>query len=133
MTVTGTLPDEVRELADGRNIAHVATLLADGSPHSVPLWIGLEGDQIAFLTSASSLKARNLARDPRIAISLIDLENPTRMATMRGRVVRVVDGDEGWAIIDRISHKYIGAPYPLRSDRQAYLVAVQRAMAATFG
>jgi PPOX class probable F420-dependent enzyme len=133
MTVTGTLPDEVRELADGRNIAHVATLLADGSPHSVPLWIGLEGDQIAFLTSPSSLKARNLARDPRIAISLIDLENPTRMATMRGRVVRVVDGDEGWAIIDRISHKYIGTPYPLRSDRQAYLVSVERAMAATFG
>ena len=133
MTVTRTRPDEVRELATGRNIAHVATLLADGSPHSVPLWIGLEGDQIAFLTSPSSLKARNLARDPRIAISLIDLENPTRMATMRGRVVRVVDGDEGWAIIDRISHKYIGAPYPLRSDRQVYLVAVERAMAATFG
>jgi PPOX class probable F420-dependent enzyme len=127
------LPDEVRDLVAERNIGHVATLLPDGSPHSAPLWLGLEGDQISVLTSPDTLKGRNIARDPRVAISVVDLQQPNRMATVRGRVVRVVDGDEGWAIIDRIADKYIGAPYPLRTDRVAYLVEAERTSAATFG
>jgi hypothetical protein len=44
------LPDDVRVLFDGANLAHVATLMPDGSPHSVPLWVGVEGSPIAFLT-----------------------------------------------------------------------------------
>ncbi len=127
------LPEEVRELVAGRNIGHVATVLPDGSPHSVPLWIGLEDEQISFLSSESSQKGRNIARDPRVAISITDADQPNRMATVRGRVVRVVDGDEGWAIIDRLADKYIGASYPLRTDRVAYLVEVEHAWAATFG
>ena len=63
------LPGDVRALLDGPNVAHVATLLPDGGPHSVPVWIGLEGNRIVFLTSPGSRKARNLDRDPRVAIS----------------------------------------------------------------
>jgi PPOX class probable F420-dependent enzyme len=127
------LPEDVRALADGRNIAHVATLLPDGSPHSVPVWIAVENGQLAFLTSPRSQKARNLDRDPRLAISIVDADRPTRMAMLRGRVHRRVDGDEGWQIIDRIAAKYIGAPYPLREDRVAFLIAVERASTQTFG
>jgi PPOX class probable F420-dependent enzyme len=127
------LPEDVRALADGRNIAHVATLLPDGSPHSVPVWIAVENGQLAFLTSPRSQKARNLERDPRLAISIVDADRPTRMAMLRGHVHRRVDGDEGWQIIDRIAAKYIGAPYPLREDRVAFLIAVERASTQTFG
>jgi PPOX class probable F420-dependent enzyme len=127
------LPDAVRALVDGRNIAHIATLMPDGAPHSVPVWIAVENGQLAFLTSPRSQKGRNLDRDPRIAISVVDADRPTRMATLRGRVDRRVDGDEGWHIIDRISAKYIGAPYPLREDRAAFLVTVDHASAQTFG
>ena len=59
------LPEQVRRLIDGANHAHLATLLPDGAPHSVPLWVGLEEDRIALLTSPSSRKARNIDRDPR--------------------------------------------------------------------
>ena len=92
----GELPADARRLLDGANIAHIATLLADGSPHSVPVWIGLEKDKIAVLTSPQSQKARNLGRDSRVAISITDRDQPTAMASLRGRVSEVVEGEPAW-------------------------------------
>lgn len=109
-----TLPDDVRELLEGRNFGHVATVLPDGSPHSVAVWIGVEGDHVVFFTQPGSRKARNLARDPRVAISVVDLENPYRGADVRGRVARTVEGDEALEIIDRLALKYTGQPFPMR-------------------
>jgi PPOX class probable F420-dependent enzyme len=126
------LPDDVRSLVEGANVAHLATLLPDGAPHSVPLWVGLEGDRIAFLTAPGSRKARNVARDPRVSISLTRADDPHTMAQIRGRVVERVEGDAAWAIIDRLSQKYIGAPYPLRSDRVVFLVEPEHAWGMVF-
>lgn len=127
------MDDNVRALLDGANYAHVATLLPDGSPHSVPIWIGTEGDLVAFLTGPTSRKARNLDRDPRVAISITDHQQPFVMAQLRGRVVRRLDGDEAFEVIDRLAYKYTGAPYGLRSDRIVYLVEPERAHAQAFG
>jgi PPOX class probable F420-dependent enzyme len=121
------IPTDVRALLDGANIAHVATLLRDGAPHSVPVWVALEGERVAFLSSANSVKGRNLRRDPRVAISITDAGTPNSMAQVRGRLGEIVDGDRGWEIIDAIAHKYIGAPYPLRTDRVAFLIDVEHA------
>jgi PPOX class probable F420-dependent enzyme len=132
MTGIAELSPSVRELLDGANTAHLATLLPDGSPHSVPLWIGIEGDKIAFLTGPGSRKARNVERDPRVSISITDRERPFTMAQIRGRVVERVDGDAAWAIIDRISAKYIGAPYPQRTGRVVYLVEPEHAQGAAY-
>ena len=127
------LPSDVRELLDGANTAHVATLMRDGSPHSVPVWIGLEGDRAAFLSSPTSVKGRNLRRDPRVSMSVTDAARPNSMAQVRGRVGAILDGDAGWEIIDRIAHKYIGAPYPMRTDRVVFLVDAEHAWAQAFG
>lgn len=127
------ISEDVRALLVGANIAHLATVLPDGAPHSVPVWIGLEGDRIAFLTSPNSRKARNLAADPRIAISITDRQNPHSMAQIRGRVVQRVEGDDAWRIIDRMSNKYLGMPYPERSDRVVFLVEPTHASAMSFG
>src|SRR4051794_20123575 len=116
------LSADVRALVDGANHAHVATLMPDGSPHSVPVWVGREGERVAFLTSPDSRKARNLRRDPRVSISITDAAQPFSMAQVRGRVVEVLDGDEGWAGIDRIAHKYVGGPYDRSSERVLFLV-----------
>jgi PPOX class probable F420-dependent enzyme len=126
------LPDDVRTLLGAPNIAHLATLLPDGAPHVMPMWVGVEGDRIAFLTSPGSRKARNIARDPRVAISVAAHDRPNVMAHVRGRVVEVVDGDRGWEIIDRMAQRYIGGPYPLREDRVVYLVEPERAFAQAF-
>jgi len=100
---------------EGRNFVHLATVLPNGAPHSIPVWAIYEGGRIAFFTQSTSRKARNLAADPRVALSLVDGANPYRNAQIRGRVVETVEGDAALEIIDRISLHYIGAPFPLRS------------------
>ena len=124
-----TLPDDVRALLHAPNLAHIATVLPDGGPHTVPVWVGVEGDRIAFLTSPGSRKARNLERDPRVAFSVTDRERPNVMAHVRGHVAEQLDGDAAWEIIDRLSERYIGRPYPLRTDRVVFLVEPDRAWA----
>jgi PPOX class probable F420-dependent enzyme len=104
-----------------------------GGPHSVPVWVGLEGGRIAFLTGPGSRKARNLDRDPRLAISITARDQPHRMAQVRGRVAERLEGDAAWEVIDRISHKYIGQPYSVREDRVVFLVEPERAWGVTFG
>jgi PPOX class probable F420-dependent enzyme len=119
------LSDEVRELFAGANFAHVATSLPDGSPHSVPVWIDMQGDRIAFFTQPTSRKARNLDRDPRLAISILEFRNPYRMAQVRGRVAERLEGDAALEVIDRISQKFTGRDFPMRSG-VAFLVEPER-------
>jgi PPOX class probable F420-dependent enzyme len=127
------LPADVRALFEGANIGHVATTLPSGGPHSVPVWVGIEGDRIAFLTGPGSRKARNLDHDPRLAISITRQDQPYEMAQVRGRVAERLEGDEAFEVIDRLAHKYTGRPYPLRSDRVVYLVEPERAWGQKFG
>lgn len=127
------IPDEVRELLDGPNLAHVATVMADGMPHVVPIWIGTRDDHVVFLTGPGSQKARNLASEPRVSVAVTDRNEPTRMAHVRGRVTRPVEGDEAWAIIDELAQVYIGGPYPRGMERVVYLVTPERAVAHRLG
>ena len=120
---------DVRALFEGPNTAHVATLMPDGAPPSVPVWIGIEGDRVAFLTSPGSRKARNIDHDPRVAISVTAHDQPFSMACVRGRIAARVEGDAAWEIIDRISHKYTGGPYQPREDRVVFLVEPDHAWA----
>lgn len=120
------IAEDVRPYVEGPNVAHLATLLPDGAPHSVPVWVDVEGDRIAFLTDPRSRKGRNVARDPRVSLSITLHDRPNAMAQIRGRVVEVVEGDAAWTIIDRISEQYIGQPYPLRTDRAIYLIEPER-------
>ncbi|WP_062437038.1 PPOX class F420-dependent oxidoreductase [Herbidospora daliensis] len=108
---------DVRRVLDGTSIAHLATLLADGSPHNVPVFIGAHGDHVVVFTGPGSRKARNLRRDPRLAISIAPADNPFEPVVIRGRVVEWIDGDAGWEIIDRLALKYTGQPYGRDQDR----------------
>lgn len=127
-----TLSPDLTRLIDDVNLAHIATVLPDGAPHSVPVWLDREGDRIAVLTSPRSRKARNVARDPRVALSITDHAQPYATALVRGRVTETLDGDAAWPIIDRISRKYTGEPYPLRTDRVVLLIEPEHARAVSF-
>lgn len=126
------LNDEARALFTGPNLAHIATVLPDGAPHSVPMMMDVEGEYLAFFTAPDSRKARNLAADDRIAISVTDRENFVRSAIVRGRVVKRIGGDAGWEIVDRIFAKYTGGPYPRGEEREAFLVEPTRVIVPTF-
>lgn len=110
------LDPEARALIERPNYIHLATLMPDGSPHSVAVWAGMEGDRIAVYTaSTDSRKARNMAADPRVAISVVDYDDPYRTAQIRGRVVDTLHDAEALAVMDRLSNSYTGSPFPLRA------------------
>jgi PPOX class probable F420-dependent enzyme len=120
--MTTTLRSEVRNMLDRSPTAHLATILPDGAPHSVPIWVGTEDDYVAFLTGPGSRKARNLRRDPRVALSLTNPDNPYQAVIIRGRVVEWLEGDAAWTIVDRIAEKYIGGPYSRDEERVVALI-----------
>lgn len=120
------LDPDVRRVLEGTSVAHLATILPDGSPHTVPLWIATHGDQIVFLTGPGSRKARNLRRDPRVALSVTPADNPFQPVIVRGRVVGWIEGDAAWEIIDQISMKYIGAPYSREQERVVGVIEPER-------
>ena len=120
------IPVDVRALLEGRNFAHVATLLPDGSPHSVPVWIGVEGERVVFFTQEGSRKARNVERDPRVAVSVVAHDRPYLSAHLRGRVVTKREGDDALEVMDRLARRYTGEDFPLRRG-VLYEIEVDRA------
>ena len=124
------LDPDVRRVLDGASIAHLATVLPDGAPHSVPVYVGTRGDHIVFLTGPDTRKARNLRRDPRLALSVAPADNPFQPVIVRGRVVDWISGDEAWEIIDRLVAKYVDIRYP---RDQVRVVAVVEPDQQSFG
>ena len=122
------LSPEIRTLLDRPNFAHLATLMPDGAPQSAPVWVGREGDRILVCTSESSLKAKNTRRDPRVALSIVDFDDPYREAQLRGRVVeRRPDPD--LRIMDPISNKYTAHPFPFRKPEGRVALVIEVEMA----
>jgi PPOX class probable F420-dependent enzyme len=125
-TTTTALDTDLVALLEGTPIAHLASVLPDGAPHSVPVWVGIHEDHVVIMTGPGSQKARNLQRDPRVAISLTPEDNPYSPVIMRGRVVTWLSGEAGWTVVDAIAEKYIHAPYDRDHERVVGLIAVDQ-------
>ena len=115
------LSEDVKTLIDGPNFAHLATIMPDGSPQSAPVWLLREGDRVLVGTSEGSLKARNARRDPRVALSILDVENPYVEAQLRGRVVEFRP-DPSFTVKDVAARKYTGKEFPWRDPGGITLV-----------
>ena len=95
-------------IIEGKNFASLATTMPDGSPHVTPMWVDHEGDMILMNTAEGRVKLRNIARDPRVSVAIIDHNNPYDRVVIQGRVVaRINEGAE--AHIDKLANKYTGA------------------------
>ncbi|WP_327035290.1 PPOX class F420-dependent oxidoreductase [Micromonospora ureilytica] len=116
------LHPDIRRVLDEAPIAHLATVLPDGSPHVTPVYVGTRDDHIVFFTGPGSRKARNLRRDPRLALSIAPADDPFTPIAVRGRVATWIDGDAGWSIIDRIVAKYTDATYPRDIERVVAII-----------
>jgi PPOX class probable F420-dependent enzyme len=113
--VSVTLNDAARRLLDGRNFAVVATLGPDGQPHSSVVWIDRDGDTVVFTVTTDKQKARNLTRDPRVSVSVFDLNNPYHFVEIRGTAELVEDPER--LLPERLSQKYLGeSPPPEPAD-----------------
>src|SRR3970282_541972 len=124
------IPPAFRALLSNPAFAALATLMPDGSPQVSPVWCDIEGDRVVVNSARGRVKDRNIKRDPRVALSIQDPENPYRYLGLQGRVVEITEkgGDEH---IDRMAKKYLGKDkYPFRQPgevRVLYKIEIERA------
>jgi PPOX class probable F420-dependent enzyme len=116
------IPDEFRDLFQKKAFAHLATIGPDGSPQVTPVWVDYDGTHVRFNTAKGRIKVRNLARNPRVALSIQDPENPYRYVQVRGRVVESTEAGAD-AHIDALAKKYLGQDrYPFRQPGERRLL-----------
>ncbi|UIX31252.1 PPOX class F420-dependent oxidoreductase [Streptomyces sp. GQFP] len=113
--------EQIRKLLDGRNFATVATLNRDGGPHTSLVWIAREGDTVLFSTTAGRQKGRNLARDPRVSLTVFDTANPYRTVDIRGTAELIEDPEK--ALPHELSQKYLGEDPPPEPEEVLRLIA----------
>jgi len=112
------IPDKYRDLFTKRAFASLGTLMPDGSPQVTPVWCDLEGDLVVVNTAKGRQKDKNMRRDPRVALAIIDPENPYRYLEIRGRVVEITE-QGATEHIDKMAKKYLGVDkYPYRQANE---------------
>ena len=105
------LPKGLRALLELPSTCYLATLMRDGSPHVTQTWVDTDGRNILINTVAGFQKVRNVARDPRVCVTVSDHERPTRYFSVRGRVLDVTS-DGAAEHIEKLAWRYLGKPYP---------------------
>jgi PPOX class probable F420-dependent enzyme len=124
--MSAALSQGIKKLFQEPNYAHVATLMADGSPQVTPVWVDIEGDRILVNTSEGRVKPRNVRRDARVAISIIKQDNPYSSAYIRGRVAEMRH-EGAKEHIDKLAKKYLGQDtYPyLQPEEQRVIMVIE--------
>jgi PPOX class probable F420-dependent enzyme len=123
----------VLKLARGQNFAALTTLLPDGHPQTQVMWVGANEQHLLVNTEVHRQKFRNVERDPRVTVTIWDMEDPYRFVEVRGEVVEMVKGQEARKHIDELSHKYRGKPYQtqIQSERVVLRIAPARQIVRT--
>jgi PPOX class probable F420-dependent enzyme len=110
-----TIPEKYLDIFQKQSFAQLATLMPDGSPQVTPVWVDYDGRYIVINTAKGRVKDRNMRRDPRVGIDLVDPDNPYRHLSIRGRVAEITENGAD-AHIDKQAKKYLGQDhYPLRA------------------
>jgi PPOX class probable F420-dependent enzyme len=101
------IPSSHLDLFQKKAFAHLATLMPDGQPQVTPVWVDYDGRYVVINTAQGRQKDKNMAREGRVAMSIIDPDNPYRYLEVRGRIVeRTLDGADKH--IDAMAKKYLG-------------------------
>jgi PPOX class probable F420-dependent enzyme len=120
---------DVKALAQGKNFAAFTTLLPGGQPMTHVMWVDADDAHILINSEMGRQKVRNVTKDPRVTVTIIDAANPYHYAEVRGTVVEQVTGPRARAHIDELSEKYQGQPYPanmIKTERVLLLIAPER-------
>ncbi len=108
------IPEKFLDLFEKQAFANLGTIMSDGSPQVTPVWVDYDGKYVRFNSALGRVKDRNVRRDPRVSLSILDPANPYRYLAIRGRVVEITQkgADEH---INSLAKKYLGqAVYPYR-------------------
>jgi PPOX class probable F420-dependent enzyme len=116
------IPEKFVDLFQKKAFVQLATLMPDGSPHVSPVWCDYDGRHVLINSAKGRVKDRNMRRDPRVGMDIMDPDNPYRHLSVRGRVVEVTEqgADEH---IDRLAKKYLGLDrYPNRAPGEVRVI-----------
>ena len=98
-----------------KNFAILATVDAKGHPQVTPMWVDIDGDHVILNTAMGRVKQKNTARDPRVAVAVLDMDDPYRYVMIRGRVEEQIPDQTAEDHIDKLAKKYLGKDkYPFR-------------------
>ncbi len=116
------LTDEQREFFRKPNFGHLATLEPDGYPQVTPVWIDVDDQYILINSAKGRKKVRNVERDPRVSVEVVEQENPYSMLSLKGKVVEMTtDGADDH--IDAMAKKYLGQDtYPFRKQGEERII-----------
>ena len=108
------IPDKYRDLFDKKAFASLGTLMPDGRPQVTPVWVDYDGQHVIVNSAKGRAKDRNMRREPRVSLAIIDPDNPYRYLEVRGHVAEVTE-DGADQHIDKMAKKYLGQDkYPFR-------------------
>ena len=124
------IPEKYHDLFNKKAFASLATLMPDGKPQVTPVWADFDGKHVLINSAKGRVKDRNMRRDPRVSLALIDPDNPYRYLQLQGRVVEITENGADQHI-DKMAKKYMGVDkYPLRQPgevRVIYKIEPERA------
>ncbi|MBW3588708.1 MAG: PPOX class F420-dependent oxidoreductase [Actinobacteria bacterium] len=102
-----TVPQSHRDILEKKGFAHVATIGPDGEPHSNPVWFDFDGTHVLISQTTSRQKMANFNRDPRVALSVLDPDDPYRYLEIRGTIADI-QKDTSHGFINSLAKKYMG-------------------------
>lgn len=112
--MAGPIPEKYRDLFNKRAFGSLTTLMPDGSPQTTPVWVDIEDGYVIFNSARGRQKDKNVRRDPRVSLAIIDPDNPYRYLEIRGKVAEITE-EGADAHIDKMAKKYLGQDkYPYR-------------------
>lgn len=110
------LPDDLLSMLRQPSTCYIATTMPDGSPQLTQTWVDTDGQHVLINTVAGFQKARNVERDPRVAVSISNSDNPSHYHSIRGRVISATT-DGAAEHIEALAQRYLGQPYPWYGGR----------------
>jgi PPOX class probable F420-dependent enzyme len=120
--MAATIPEKYQDLFQKKAFANLATLMPDGKPQVTPVWCDFDGKHVLVNSARGRVKDRNMRRDPRVSMALIDPDNPYRYLQLQGRVVEITE-DGADQHIDRLAKKYLGLDkYPNRQPGEVRVI-----------
>jgi PPOX class probable F420-dependent enzyme len=112
--MANSIPDNFRDVLEKKSYAQLATVMKDGTPQVTPVWFDFDGTYIRVNSAKDRVKDKNMRRNPSVALSVQDPDNPYRYLAVRGKVVEVTENGAD-AHIDSLAKKYLGQDkYPYR-------------------
>ncbi|MFT4932856.1 MAG: PPOX class probable F420-dependent enzyme [Natronomonas sp.] len=120
------VPDPFLDLFERKSFAHFATVMPDGTPHVTPVWVDYDDTDghVLVNTMQGRQKERNVQREPKVGLSIVDPEDPYRYVSVRGEVVTVTQ-DGAVEHINELAHRYMGHDYPNLDDESGPRVVIR--------